>query len=330
MEIGVGAKALGMSNSVVASVDDVTSGYWNPAGLTQQEDKIQMSFMHSAYMMAVANYDYLGISAKINDKSAIGVSMVRFGVDGIPNTINLFRNGQLDYNQITEFSAVDYGFLFSYAQKTNIEGLSIGGNAKVVHRRGGDFAVAWGIGVDIGVQYKTPGDWIFAAMGRDITSTFNAWSYDLSDDDKAVFAQTGNEIPVNSLEITLPAITLGVCKKFDVTQEISLMPEFNLDITTDGRRNNLIQTNLISGEPRLGLEAGYDNIIFIRGGVGNAQQVLRNDEVDQRRWVVQPNIGVGLQLKQFSIDYALTSLGSGSIANYSNVFSIRFSINPKS
>ena len=32
LQIGVGANALGMSNASVAGVDDVTSGYWNPAG----------------------------------------------------------------------------------------------------------------------------------------------------------------------------------------------------------------------------------------------------------------------------------------------------------
>ena len=34
LSIGVSAKALGMSNAVVAGSDDVTAGYWNPAGLT--------------------------------------------------------------------------------------------------------------------------------------------------------------------------------------------------------------------------------------------------------------------------------------------------------
>ncbi|MDG2497959.1 MAG: hypothetical protein P8M66_00420, partial [Flavobacteriaceae bacterium] len=32
LNIGVDASALGMSNAVVASSNDVNSGYWNPAG----------------------------------------------------------------------------------------------------------------------------------------------------------------------------------------------------------------------------------------------------------------------------------------------------------
>jgi hypothetical protein len=38
LTIGVDAAALGMSKSVVASTNDVNSGYWNPAGLVNIKD----------------------------------------------------------------------------------------------------------------------------------------------------------------------------------------------------------------------------------------------------------------------------------------------------
>ena len=46
LSIGVGARALGMSNSYVTTVDDVTSGYWNPAGLTQIKKDFQIPLIH--------------------------------------------------------------------------------------------------------------------------------------------------------------------------------------------------------------------------------------------------------------------------------------------
>ena len=95
LSIGVGARAFGMSNSVVASTEDVTSGYWNPAGLVKQEDKLQISFMHSNLYNGVANYDYLGLSTKVKNNGALAFSMVRLGIDGIPNTLNLINNGQI-------------------------------------------------------------------------------------------------------------------------------------------------------------------------------------------------------------------------------------------
>ena len=309
-----------MSNSMIASADDVTSAYWNPAGLNRQIDKIQFSFMHSEYLAGIANYDYLGLSAKVKDNAAIAFSMIRFGVDGIPNTLELIQNGQINYDRVKEFSAVDYGFLLSYAQKTGIEGLDIGGSAKIIHRRAGEFTTAWGFGIDIGAQYQSASDWRFGAMLRDATSTFNAWNFNFTESEIAVFQNTNNVVPENSLEITLPKLLLGVAKKVAFSEEYSLLAEFDLDVNTDGRRNTLIQTNLISGDPHLGLEGAYNDIIFLRAGLGNFQKV--NDS-----WTFQPNIGLGLDLGKLSIDYALSDIGDQSAALYSHVFSLRASIN---
>ncbi len=325
LSIGVGARAFGMSNSLVASADDVTAAYWNPAGLLRQEDKIQLSFMHSEYLAGIANYDYLGLSALVKDQAAIAFSMIRFGVDGIPNTLELIQNGQINYDRVREFSAVDYAFLLTYAQKTAVEGLTLGGSAKIIHRRAGEFTTAWGFGVDIGVQYRTANDWQFAGMIRDATSTFNAWSFNFTEAEKAIFESTNNIIPENSLEITLPKILLGAAKKFDFNEEYSLLAEVDLDINTDGKRNTLIRTNVISADPHLGLEASYNKIIFLRAGLGNFQQE-QNINFEQE-WSFQPNIGLGLNLGQLTIDYALSDIGDQSAALYSHVFSIRASIN---
>ncbi|MBL7944166.1 MAG: hypothetical protein JNM00_15455, partial [Flavobacteriales bacterium] len=47
LNIGVGARALGMSLSQVASVNDITSGYWNPAGLLGIRSDLEVAAMHS-------------------------------------------------------------------------------------------------------------------------------------------------------------------------------------------------------------------------------------------------------------------------------------------
>ena len=54
LNIGVDASALGMSNAVVASTNDVNSGYWNPAGLVHIEDS-EIAIMHSSYFANIAN-----------------------------------------------------------------------------------------------------------------------------------------------------------------------------------------------------------------------------------------------------------------------------------
>ena len=150
LSIGVGAKALGMSRTQTALADDLTSGYWNPAGLLEIESNFQVGFMHAEYFAGIAKYDYGAFAKPIDDKSAFALSVVRFGVDDIPNTIDLIdATGNINYNRISTFSAVDLAFLASYARKLKIAGLSLGANLKVVRRKVGGFASAWGFGVDV-------------------------------------------------------------------------------------------------------------------------------------------------------------------------------------
>ncbi len=326
LAIGVGARALGMSGAYIAQSNDVTSGYWNPAGLSQIKNNFQVGLMHSEYFAGIAKYDYLGVAAKINPESTLGFSVIRFGVDDIPNTTQLIdNNGQINYDRIKSFTAADYAFIISYARKSKIEGLSYGANAKIIYRKVGDFASAFGFGLDVGAQYQR-GTWKFAAMGRDITSTFNAWSYSLDETTKQVFLQTGNEIPSNSLEVTLPKLILGVGKQFTIYKKFTTYVETNLDFTFDGRRNVAIGGDPISIDPKFGLQLAYSDFIFVRGGVGNIQQVL---DIDGKKvTTIQPNIGVGIRIKNFTIDYALANVGQ-SVGLLSNVFSLRFDFTKK-
>ncbi len=328
LAIGVGARALAMSNSVVASNNDVYSSYWNPAGLLGLKTNREVALMHSEYFAGIAKYDYGAIAFKLSDKSAGAVSLIRFGVDDIPNTSELIDGqGNINYNKVTTFSAADYAFMFSYARLTNIEGLSIGGNAKIIHRIVGDFGSSWGFGIDLSAQY-VKNEWLMGVMLRDITTTFNAWSYNLDSKMKEAFTRTGNTIPINSTEITLPKVIIGIGRNFNFGNDFNLLAEVNLDFTTDGKRNVLIKSNTISIDPHLGLEFGYKNMVFIRAGLGNVQQETMPDNI--KEYTYQPNIGLGIVvLKVLSIDYAFTDIGNQSIALYSNVFSLKYSFNSK-
>ena len=325
LAIGVGGRPLGMSNACVSSVNDVTAGYWNPAGLLGIKNDMQFGLMHSEYFAGIAKYDYGAVARRLDSSSAFGLSMVRFGVDNIPNTTELIdAAGNVDYDKITQFSAADYGFIFSYARTPKIKGLVLGANAKIIRRIVGDFAGAWGFGLDAGAQYEHK-SWKFGAMARDVTSTFNAWSYNLTDEMKDVFTATGNEIPTNSIELTLPRLILGASRKFDLMKDLTMLGELNVDMTFDGKRNVLIKGDPISVDPHFGLEFGYKGIAFLRGGVMNIQQ--EQDVTGKPMTTLEPNFGVGIKLKRLNVDYVLTDVGNQSIAPHSHIFSLRLDIN---
>lgn len=327
LSIGIGADALGLGNSVVAQTDNVNASYWNPAGLTHVDKWLEVGLMHSEYFAGIAKYDYLGLAHSIDDKSTIGFTAIRFAVDDIPNTTQLIdNNGNIDYDRITTFTAADYGFLFSYARKLKVEGLSAGGSFKVIHRKVGDFAKSWGFGLDAGLQYETKKKWKFGLLARDVTSTFNAWIFTLDSETQEVFLNTGNEIPENGLELTLPRLIFAGYKKFDIGKKgLYASAELDLDLTTDGRRNTLVKTGFMSLDPHLGIAVGFKNYVTLRAGVSNMQFVKDFD--DRETLNVQPNIGIGLNFKSFYLDYAFTDIGDASAALYSHVISLRLQLN---
>lgn len=329
LSIGVGADALGMSNAVVAGVDDVNAGYWNPAGLTQVKDFLQVGVMHAEYFAGIAKYDYIGVVKPIDAQSAAGFTFIRFGVDDIPNTTQLIdASGNIDYDKITTFSAGDYGFLFSYAREMPIDGLSIGGNFKVVYRHVGDFARSFGFGIDAGAQYQLGDKWKFGAMFRDVSSTFNAWSFNLDDAMIETFQLTGNEIPTNGLEITLPKFIFGAQFKTPIYKELYVRTALDFDMNTDGRRNVLIRTSPMSIDPHMGLEIGWGKWVALRAGIGNMQWIKNPSSAEKPESLTfQPNIGIGVGFKGIKIDYAFTDIGDNSVALYSHIFSLRFSLN---
>lgn len=327
LAIGIGADALGLSNAVVAQTSGVNSGYWNPAGLARTNKWLDIGLMHSEYFAGIAKYDYLGLAHQIDEKSAVGLSVIRFAVDDIPNTTQLIDNeGRIDYDKITTFTAADYAFLFSYARKTKVPGLSLGGNFKVIYRKVGDFAKSWGFGLDAGATYEKNDRLKFGAVLRDVTSTFNAWIFTLDDQTKEVFTLTGNEIPRNGLELTLPRLILGTYYKQPLGKKgIYVSGELDLDMTTDGKRNTILKTNVVSFDPHVGIAFGFKDLVTLRGGISNMQYIKNFD--NSKKLTIQPNIGIGLHIKAVYLDYAFTDIGDASTALYSHVISLRLALN---
>lgn len=338
LSIGVGARALAMSNAMTSAVDDVTAVFWNPAALTDIGHRYEFSLQHASYFGGIANYDYAGFAYAIDEGSHFGVSLIRLGIDDIPDTRFLFdTNGAIDFSQLTFFTSSDVALILSYARGVTFgdgqpfaQGLTFGANFKIIRRKLGDFASAWGFGLDISAKYRLHA-WDLGVMIRDITTTFNAWTID-QDLLASTFSQTGNEIPGNSLEITLPKMYIGASRSFTLSDKIGILTSADLVFTFDGRRNTLVdlKNNVVSFAPQMGFEFDYEDRFFLRMGIGNFQRVEDFDRDlnggESTFLSFQPNMGLGVKLDDFTIDYALTDIGNVAESPYSHVFSIKYSL----
>src|ERR1022692_3930601 len=149
LSIGAGARGMSMGNAQVASVTDGTAGYWNPAALVYVKDMPQLNLMHAEYFAGIGKYDFANLTLPLKDnKRVLGLTLVRFAVDDIPNTVFLVQpDGSINFSNITTFSSADYALLLSLAQQVDWiknRKVNFGINAKIIYRQAGDFTKAWG------------------------------------------------------------------------------------------------------------------------------------------------------------------------------------------
>jgi hypothetical protein len=325
LNMGVGAAALGMGSAVVADVDGLHAGVWNPAGLLHQNRETEIGLMHASYFGGLAAFDHMGISRRIHAQTVLGLNAIRFGVDNIYNTTQLIDNqGNIDYSQLQSFNSADYALIGSVGKPTRVQNLNIGLSAKVIYRHIGNFAKAFGFGFDVGLQYRPSKYWAAGLNLRDATSTFSAWSYNLSPEMQATFLETNNKLPQNGIEQMLPRMVLGISGKLPLKNDkYEMGGQINAEITTDGQRNTLLSGNVFALDPRAGLYLNYENKLFLRTGVSQFQYFLDFDE--NKKLSLQPHLGAGVKLQSWTIDYAFTRLGLGGVGYFTHLFSLKWS-----
>ncbi len=287
MALGVGGRPSGMGGAFTALANDVTAGYYNPAGLAFLNYP-QISLMHSEQFGSLINYDYAAVAIPFGKDLTFSVSGIRLGIDGIPDTRNALvdANGdgvldintdRLDYNLITYFSNQDYAFYFSFAKRQS-DNFSYGGNVKIIRRDIGD-AGATGIGLDVAALYFPFENFAIGANIQDVTTTLVAWS-------------TGRN------ELITPTLKLGAAYGIDFLGG-KLSPALDFDIRFENRQfASQFNIGPVSFDAHSGLEFNYKNIFAIRGGYSDVKQFT---------------IGAGVKLPKLNIDYSFARFNASSL-----------------
>ena len=276
--IGVGGRALGLGGAYTALANDVTAGYWNPAGLSKLMYP-QLILMHDERANGFINYDYGAVALPISANTSLAFSAIRLGVDDIANTTNawndLNHNGipesnEIDYSKISYYNTADWALYISYAKKAS-EQFAYGANLKFIRREQG-VASATGVGFDLAAQYQVSDKIVIGANFQDVTTTFVAWS-------------TGTN------ELISPTLKLGSSYFIDAFGG-RFAPAIDVDVRFENRQSaSNAHLGSVSFDFHTGMEFDFHNLFAVRTGY--------ND-------IGMPNLGAGVHLPKFDIDYAYT------------------------
>lgn len=279
ISLGVGGRALGMGGAFVALASDVTAGYWNPAGLSHINYP-QLTLMHDERYGNLVNYDYGAVALPVGPSTSWGLSVIRLGVDDIPDTrkAGIDANGnytedptqftRIDPSRVTYFNAADWAFYLTYSKKHS-EDFSYGANLKLIRRELGE-ASATGIGLDIGIRYSVTEKVVVGANLQDVTTTFLAWN-------------TGTN------ELISPTMKLGTAYFIEAFGG-RFAPALDFDIRFENRRSaSTFALGPVSFDAHVGTEFMFKDVVAFRVGYNDVKQV---------------SFGAGLRLPKLNIDYS--------------------------
>ncbi|HEY6953525.1 MAG TPA: PorV/PorQ family protein [Bacteroidota bacterium] len=297
MAIGVGGRALGLGSAQAALASDATAGYWNPAGLARIEYP-EVMLMHDERFGGLINYDYATVAIPYGADESFGVSMMRLGVDGIPDTRNALIDysgsgvldavNRLDYDKITNFNSADWAVYLSYASRYSPD-LYYGVNIKLIRRTLAEFS-ATGVGFDIGLLYS-PLDNLFVGLNaQDITTTFLAWS-------------TGTD------ELVSPTMKFGLAYYLDLLGG-RFAPTCDVDVRFENRQfASIANVGPISLDPHAGLEFDYKKLVALRIGYSDVKQLT---------------LGAGMHFRKLDVDYSFAHFSPLNDLGDTHRISLRF------
>lgn len=176
LQLGSGARLLGMGSASVATSNDASSSYYNPARLALINGR-EANLMHSEQFGGLENYNSIAVASPLSNDTYIGVTLLHLGVGDIKYTrIMDPSRAPSDSNRVEIASredAADYALYISGARKITNK-IGIGSSIKVIRRSVGS-DTAFGYGIDIGMYFNATDHWSAGLNLRDATGTTIAW-----------------------------------------------------------------------------------------------------------------------------------------------------------
>ena len=174
LNIGIGPRASAMGGAFVATANDVTSLYWNPAGASRLESNEAM-FTHLSWFADI-KYNWAGSMLNIGDMGVVGLSVGYLDYGDLEVTTMAEPEGTGEF-----FTPHDLFFSLTYAYNLT-DRFSIGANFKYINQKIWN-TTANGFAVDLGVLFLSD------IYGLRIGAAITNFGTDMQLDGKDLFVQ---------------------------------------------------------------------------------------------------------------------------------------------
>ncbi|MCG9127229.1 PorV/PorQ family protein [Candidatus Poribacteria bacterium] len=307
LKIGPGARVESLGGTFSAIANDVTTIYWNPAGLSQLK-KTNFSDTHTLWIADI-QYNYLAFATSIENVGTLGGSVTFLNVPDIEITTLAKPDGTgLMYSAWD--SAVSLAYSRQLYEKDSGAKLSFGVNTKYIHQQI-HREKATGVALDVGTLYHT--GWRSLRIGMSFSNFGPEMSFSGPDLETGV-EEAGDER--NAEYHPFPDTTNPARKAELKTIEYPLPSNFRLGIAYDliDSDTNLLTIALDGNHPNdnserinFGIEYWYKRTAAIRAGY---KLRLGPDSRDDEEG---PTIGLGIHHKfsetRLSLDYSFADFG---------------------
>jgi hypothetical protein len=159
LQIGVGSRAIGMGGAFVATANDISAMYWNPAGIGGLK-QMEAIFVHTQWLADIT-FDYAGILFPMFSWGTIGLSITALTMDEMEVRTVDRPEGTGEF-----FEARDLAMGLSYGLHLTNR-FAIGLNVKYVSQKIWKESAS-AFAVDIGTLYHTP--WRGLRIGAALTN----------------------------------------------------------------------------------------------------------------------------------------------------------------
>ncbi len=288
------ARGAALGGSAIANAAGIEAMFWNPAGLAYIDEGTQVIFTHIPWIADI-DINYVAVATNIEDFGVIGFSYKSVNIGNIEETTEAFPEGT---GSIFSPTLAVLGLSYARAMTTNI---NFGFSVQLINED--IFEVqASGFAFDFGFQYEprwhglTMGI-VLKNYGPDLTFTGKGFDRPSSVGNRPVSSENaGSELPTS--------VNIGLAYEF-------MSNGLNTVTATGNFKGNNQNNDFWQG----GLEYGYDDWLFVRGGYNYSTQ---------EGWLYGATVGFGFTRPvgdmNLSIDYTWTET---DVFESNQFFSIR-------